>query len=167
MRLGLFDRIRRLAPRRRSRAAGTTLQGRHRRDQRHAAGYGPPAEHAFPGSATAPPDVAHEERPASGSSFSPGAQPGRGASLTRGAQPGPGASLTPDAQPAPGASLTPGAQPGPGSSFSPGAQPGPARRAAGSPAVRVGGARARIREAPGEPATQAATGPPAGRYQAR
>ena len=122
MRLRLFDRIRRLAPRRRSRAAGTTLQGRHRRDQRHAAGYGPPAEHAEPalsGSVAGPADVAHEEWTA------------------------------------------------PGTSFTSGTQPGSSHRASGSPAVRAGEARARIREAPGEPATRPAPRLEAGRYQAR
>ena len=49
----------------------------------------------------------------------------------------------------------------------PGAQPAPARRASGSPAVRVGGARARIREAPGEPDARAVPGPPPDRYQGR
>ena len=131
MRLGLLDRIRRLAPRRRSRVTGTTPQGRHRRDQRAAAGYDPPAEPAEPalsGSVTGPADIAHEDWPA------------------------------------------------PGTSVTPGSQPGPARGPAGSPAVRVGGARARIREAPGEPAGRPAPGEPAGRpvpglppdrYQAR
>src|SRR5579859_2855529 len=118
MRLGLFDRIRRLAPRRRSRVTGTTLQGRHRRDQRHAAGYDPPARPAEPAlsrSVTGPADIAHEERLA------------------------------------PGAFVAPGSQPGP----------------AGSPAVRVGGARARIRQAPGEPAGRPAPGLPPDRYKAR
>jgi hypothetical protein len=118
MRVRLFDRIRRLAPLRRSRAAGIPLQGRHRRDQRHAAGYGPPAEPALSGSVTGPAGVTHDDWQA------------------------------------PEASLTPGTQ------------PGPARRAADSPAIRMGGARARIREAPGERATRPAPGPPADSYQA-
>jgi hypothetical protein len=131
MRLRLFDRIRRLAPRRRSRVTGTALQGRHRRDQRHAAGYDPPAGPAEPAQRDPVPqrplDVAHEERPA------------------------------------PGVSVTPG---------SPDRQPGSARGPAGSPAARVGGARvggarARIREAPGEPAGRPAPGLPPDRYQAR
>ncbi len=52
--------------------------------------------------------------------------------------------------------------PAPGAPAVTTAQPVPARPAAGSPAVRVGGARARIREAPGEPAADLASG----RYQA-
>jgi len=79
MRLRLFDRIRRLAPRHRAPAAGTALQGRHRRDQRPAGGHGPPAERAepaFSGSVAGPADIAHEDRPAPGTAVTPGAQPG-------------------------------------------------------------------------------------------
>ncbi|MGH3200614.1 MAG: hypothetical protein ACRDP5_00930, partial [Streptosporangiaceae bacterium] len=114
MRLGLFDRIRRLVRPRRSQAAGTVPQGRHRRDQRQAPGYDPSA-----GPVVGP------------------------------------AGIAPDDWPVPGASLVPSTQ------------PGPARRAAGSPAVRVGGARARIREAPGEPDARPAPGRPPDRYQTR
>ena len=122
MRLRLFDRIRRLVHPRRSRATGTVPQGRHRRDQRHAPGYGPsavPAEPSLAGPVTRPADIAPDEWPA------------------------------------------------PQSSFAPSAQPGPAHRATGSPAVRVGGARARIREAPGEPDARSAPGLPPDRYQTR
>ncbi len=124
MRLRLFDRIRRLVHPRRAQATRTVQQGRHRRDQRHAPGYGPSAG---PGEPAQPaPDP-----------------------LTR------TAAAAPDEWPAPGAALVPRAQ------------PAPARRASGSPSVRVGGARARIREAPGEPDARAVPGPPPDRYQAR
>jgi hypothetical protein len=56
--------------------------------------------------------------------------------------------------------------PAPGAPFVPGARPVSARKASGTPAARVGGARARIQEAPGEAAAQAAPGPPAARYEA-
>jgi hypothetical protein len=114
MRLRLFDRIRRLARSRRSQAVGN--QGRHRRDQRHAAAYGP-----SPG---------------------PGGPPGPGPSS--GSATGAGAS-EPDGWPVPG----------PSSGHD--ATPESARQAAVSPAVRVGGAQARVREAPG---ATAAPGPP-------
>jgi hypothetical protein len=122
MRLRLFDRIRRVVHPRRSQASGPVPQGRHRRDQRQAPGYGPSAEPAEPslvGPVVRPADIAPDEWPA------------------------------------------------PGSSFVPSAQPGPARRAAGAPAVRVAGARARIREAPGEPDARPAPGLPPDRYQTR
>jgi hypothetical protein len=57
--------------------------------------------------------------------------------------------------------------PAPGASLVPGTQRGPARQAAGSPAVRVGGARARIREEPGEPDARPAPALPPDRYQTR
>jgi hypothetical protein len=120
MRLRLFDRIRRLAHPRRAETAGT--QGRHRRDQRHVAAYGP----------------------------SPGPE----------GRPGPGGPSGPLNQaPAP----APDGWPVPGPSTGRDASPVPARRASGSPAVRVGGARARVRETPdatGAPASWNA-GPPA------
>jgi hypothetical protein len=65
------------------------------------------------------------------------------------------------------ADIAPGEWPAPGSSFGPSTQPGPAHRATGSSAVRVGGARARIREAPGEPDARSAPGLPPDRYQTR
>src|SRR6202044_1887755 len=125
MRLGLFDRIRRLVRPRRSKATGTAPQGRHRRDQRHTSGYGPAAGPGEP----SPPDAA------------PGS-------------PSRPAALPPDDWPAPDAA------------FAREAQLAPARRAAGSPAVRVGGGRARIREAPGEPDARAVPGLPPDRHQA-
>jgi hypothetical protein len=79
MRLRLFDRIRRLVHPRRSQATGTVPQGRHRRDQRHAPGYGPSAEPAEPslaGPVTRPADIAPDEWSAPGSSFAPSTQPG-------------------------------------------------------------------------------------------
>jgi hypothetical protein len=87
--------------------------------------------------------------------------PGSGPSAGR-AEPSPGgpvvrpADIAPDEWPAPEGSFVPSTQPG-----------GPARRAAVSPAVRVGGARARIREAPGEPDNRPAPGLPPDRYQTR
>ena len=105
MRLRLFDRIRRLVHPRRAEAAGT--QGRHRKDQRQVAAYGP----------------------SPGPEGSPG--PGR-----------PSGPLTRTAAPAPDGS------PVPGPSFGHDASPVPARRASGPPAVRVGGAQARVRAAP-------------------
>ncbi|HEV2254193.1 MAG TPA: hypothetical protein VGS06_13445 [Streptosporangiaceae bacterium] len=113
MRLRLFDRIRRLVHPRRSQVAETAPQGRHRRDQRHAAGSVPPEELADP--VIGPADIAPDEWPAPGSSF----------------------------------------------------VPRPASRAGGSPAVRAGAARARIREAPGEPDARPAPGPPQHRAGAR
>ena len=106
MRLRLFDRIRRLASFRRSEAVGS--QGRHRRDQRYAAAYGPP-----PG---------------------PGDPPG----------PGPSSGL-----PTRAVAPEPDGWPVPGPSSGHDATPAPARRPAASPAVRVGGAQARVRDAPG------------------
>ena len=64
------------------------------------------------------------------------------------------------------AASAPEGWPAPGASLAPGAQPVPARKASGTPAARVGGARARIQEAPGEAAAQAAPGPPPARYEA-
>jgi len=114
MRLRLFDRIRRLAHPRRAEAAGT--QGRHRRDQRHAAAYGP----------------------SPGLEGSPG--PGRSSgSLIR------AAASAPDGWPVPRPSSDPEET------------PVPAHRASASPAIRVGGAQARVREAPD---ATAAPGPP-------
>ena len=65
------------------------------------------------------------------------------------------------------ADIAPGEWPAPESSFVPSTQPRPAHRATGPPAVRVGGARARIREAPGEPDARSAPGLPPDRYQTR
>ena len=120
MRLRLFDRLRRLARPRRPEAAGS--QGRHRRDQRHVAVYGPsrgPEGTPRPGPSSGPP--------------------------TRAAVP------VPDDWPAPGPSSGPPAPTGPPAPGPP-ASPGPSHRAAASPAVRVGGARARVREAPDDAA---------------
>jgi hypothetical protein len=56
--------------------------------------------------------------------------------------------------------------PAPGVPFEPGAPSASAPRVSGSPPVRVGGARARIREAPGEARARAAPGPPTNWYEA-
>jgi hypothetical protein len=122
MRLMLFDRIRRLAHPRRSETARN--QGRHRRDQRPVAAYGPspePAGSPEPGRSSGPP--------------------------TRAVAP------TSDVWPVPGSSS------GPDPSLV------PARRASGPPAVRVGSAQARVREAPDavaapDPAPSLYAGPP-------
>ena len=63
------------------------------------------------------------------------------------------------------AALVPDEWPAPG--FPPQAQPVPARRASDSPPVRVGGARARIRQAPVQAATQAAPDLAPNGYEAR
>jgi hypothetical protein len=140
MRLGLFDRIRRLVRPRRSEATGTVPQGRHRRGQRHASGYGPPAR---PGEPSLP-DAARGSRSR-------------------------GAALAPDAAgPAlDAAGPAPDERPTPDATFVRYPQPVPDLRASGSPEVRVGGARARIREAPGEPAVRAVPGLSPDRHQAR
>ncbi len=65
------------------------------------------------------------------------------------------------------ADIAPDEWPAPQSSFAPSTQPGPAHRATGSPAVQVGGARARIREAPGEPDARSAPSRPPDPYQMR
>jgi hypothetical protein len=117
MQLRLFDRIRRLVRDRRSQAAGTVPQGRHRRDQRSAPVAGPPPRHDGP---------LVPDRPAGPRS--------------RTALPGPDGWTAP------------------GSPFVRDAQPVAKRKAPGSPAVRVGGARARLGDAPTEAAAQAAHG---------
>ena len=65
-------------------------------------------------------------------------------------------SSRPSGTPAP----PPDGWPAPGEPFVDGTRPVAARRASSSPAVRVGGARARIREIPGEAAAQAPPAPP-------
>jgi hypothetical protein len=134
MRLRLFDRIRRLVHPGRAEAAGT--QGRHRRDQRHAAPAGPSSGPG--GAAPAGPSSGPEGRPGPGHPSGP---------VSRAAAP------APDAWSAPGPST------------SRDAPPVPAHRFSGSPPVRVGGARARVREAPdaaapGAPANWNAGPPP-------
>jgi hypothetical protein len=61
------------------------------------------------------------------------------------------------------AALAPDDWPSPGSSVVQDRRPGPARRASGTPAVRVGGGRARVREDPAG-AAPAAPGPPPNWY---
>ena len=126
MRLRLFDRIRRFVRPRNLEVNGTVPQGRHRKDQRHASGYGPSPRPGEPSISE------HPSSPLVGT-----------------------AALAPDEWPTPSASF--GAQ----------AQPVPARRASGSSPVRVGGARARIREAPVEATAQATPDLAPNRYQAR
>jgi hypothetical protein len=158
MRLGLFDRIRRLVHPRRSGATGTVPQGRHRRGQRRSSGSGPSAgagkparPDATPGSPSRPAALPPDEWPAPDAAFAPDAQPAPDAAFARHAQPAPDAAFSRDAQPAPAqrASGSPGAQ-----------------RGSGSPAVRVGGGRARIREAPDDAAVRAAPRLPPDRHQA-
>jgi len=141
MRLGLFDRIRRLAHRRRPPADTASgipgAQGRHRRGRRGSA--------AAPGSLSVPAGPDRGRVPAEG--------PGELAHTAAPWAGGPPAAEAPFA-------------PGPGD-----LPPRPGQRAAGTgrgpgaPAVRVGAARARIRAAPqdaggrSEPAVSAAPGP--------
>jgi hypothetical protein len=140
MRLGLFDRIRRLVhPRRSAAASGKGLYGRHRRGQPSAS-----ARDAPPGPVARPV-----------SAGSQGTFTGTGAPAPRG-QAAPGAAFVPDVPPA--------------------SPPGPPR-VPGPPAVRVGPAQARVREAPEEAAARslgeaaasvpAARGPRANWYDAQ
>ena len=85
------------------------------------------------------------------------------ASPSREGSPG---SSRPSGTPARAAPPPPDDWPAPGAPFADDARPGPARRASGSPAVRVGGARARIREASGEAAVQAGPAQPLDRHEA-
>ena len=121
MRLGLFDRIRRLFRPRRADVAGTVPQGRHRRDHQQLSGYGQRPDAREPSAADYP-----------------------SGALTQ------TAADVLDGWPAPGGSVPPPAP------------PAPARRPAGSPAVRVGGARARVRDSLDEAAPEL----PPPRYQA-
>jgi hypothetical protein len=118
------------------RAEAAGSHGRHRRDQRHVAAVRPSS--GPEGAAPAGPSSGPEGRPGPGHPSGP---------LTR------AAAHAPDAWPVPG------------SPTGRDAPPAPAGRFSGSPAVRVGGARARVREAPdaaapGAPAHWNA-GPPA------
>ncbi|HEX5300136.1 MAG TPA: hypothetical protein VFW50_24380 [Streptosporangiaceae bacterium] len=133
MRLGLFDRIRRLARSRRPKAGppsgASGTQGRHRRGRRR----GPPV----------PPLVPPPPAPVPGSPGSPGfpgpESPG-GAELARDVAPGPASGPAgPPADRVPPASWSR-------------REAGPSRREAGPPSVRAGAARARIREAPADAA---------------
>jgi len=80
---------------------------------------------------------------------------------------GPPAPARPSGAPTGAAAPAPDAWPIPGPPFGDGASPVPARRASGAPAIRVGGAQARVRaapdpaQAPSAPANWSA-GPPAG-----
>jgi hypothetical protein len=167
MRLRLFDRIRRLVPSRRSageKAPGISgAQGRHRhgRQRGPAAPSGPPP--ASPGPAPASPGFPGGPDPARGQAPAPPGRPGAGrppAELAHTAAPWPGGS--PPAE----ASFTPGAAPGPGEVAGPRPHRGTgSRRAAGPAAMRVGAARARIREAPPEAASPVAAAPGPARGQ--
>ena len=135
MRLRLFDRIRRLAHSRRSpvEAAGASgVQGRHRRSGRRRPSPGGPA------SGGPPTELAHTAAPW------PGGPPAGQAPL-------------PSGSPAGLADLAPPA-PGPPVSGPPAPRP---RREAGPSALRAGGARARIRDAPRETAQSAPAAPAA------
>ena len=129
MRLGLFDRIRRLARSRRPKAGPASgasgTQGRHRRGRRR-------------GPAAPPPPV-----PVPGSPAFPGLESPGGAELARDVAPGPASG--------------PGGPGGPPADRAPAAawnrrEAGPSRRETGPPSVRAGAARARIREAPADAA---------------
>jgi len=138
MRLRLFDRIRRLAHRRRPPADTASglpgAQGRHRRDRRH--GPTPSASLGHPSG----PD--RGRAPASGERFAPG-------ELAHTAAPGPGGAPPPAAPLAPGPPLRPDQR-------TTGTRRGP-----GGPAIRAGAARVRIREAPQDAAPAGAAARPA------
>ncbi len=154
MRLGLFDRIRRLARSRRP-AAGTapaasSTQGRHRRGRRRGPVVPPlPGPPGFPGQ-DAPGGMEPARGEADGLAPGPGGPP---ADLTPG-EPWPGESRP--GEPWPGGAGVPGTQSPAVPGEQPWARPGHRvagnRPEAGSPSVRTGGARARIREAPPDPA---------------
>jgi hypothetical protein len=148
MRLRLFDRIRRLVPFRRPAAdpaAGVSgAQGRHRR-----------------GSATAPGSPGSSD----GLSSPGGPDPARGHAPTSGDGPGPGelahvASPWPGDSPASQTPFAPGipAPPGDPAGPRPGHRATGTRRGAGGSAVRAGGARARVREAPEDAAAVGVSG---------
>jgi hypothetical protein len=128
MRLGLFDRIRRLARSRRPKAGPASgasgTQGRHRRGRRRGPAVPPPA-------------------PVPGSPGFPGPESPGGAELARDVAPGPASG--------PGGPGSPPADRVPPASWSR-REAGPSRREAGPPSVRSGAARARIREAPADAA---------------
>jgi hypothetical protein len=133
MRLGLWDRIRRLVrPRRSAAAAGQPVSGRHRRGQPEAPEPGP--------------------QPGDGGRPAPAGLPGTLTGTTAAA---------PGGLPAPRASVAHEVPPA-----SPSRPPG----APGPPAVRVGSARARVREAPAaasDPGQVTARGPQAQWYDAQ
>jgi hypothetical protein len=91
----------------------------------------------------------------------PGPPPDREEPLGPGQWPGTSGTLTR------AAATPPDGWPAPDTSFVPDPQPVPARRASGSPAVRVGGARARVREAPPEAAAAPSPAPPPNRHAER
>jgi len=176
MRLRLFDRIRRLAHSRRSpvEAAGASgVQGRHRRSGRRRPAPGGPAP-GGPAPGGPPTELAHTAAPW------PGGPPAGQAPLPSGS-PAALADLTPPNQAprAPRAPAAPvsGSQPpdsrlpaertgaGPGPPASGSSASGPpaprSRRGAGPSALRAGGARARIRDAPQETAQPAPAAPAA------
>ncbi len=142
MRLRLFDRIRRLAHPRRppaETAPGVSgAQGRHRRGRR-----------GGPAAAPAPlgPDPARGHAPGPAGRAAPDGPP---AELAHTAAPWPGGAPVPEAPFPPGPGGPAGPRP---DQRGPGARPGGGtRREDGTPAVRAGAARARIREAPPVPA---------------
>src|SRR6185312_7198141 len=179
LRLRLFDRIRRLAHSRRSpvEAAGASgVQGRHRRSGRRGpAPVGPASGGPAPGGP--PTELAHTAAPW------PGGPPAGQAPLPSGSPAALADLAPPDRAPrAPRAPAAPvsgsqppdsrlpaertGAGPGPPASGPPASEPsasGPpaprSRRGAGPSALRAGGARARIRDAPQETAQPAPAAP--------
>jgi hypothetical protein len=156
MRLGLFDRIRRLARSRRP-VAGTApgvsgTQGRHRRGRRRDPG-APPAP--GPGSPSAPdpgssggmdPVRDHAAGYRAAGDDAAGGRPGFGGPPADPAQ----AATWPDGSEVPGTQAP--AVSGEPDRTRPGHRVAGNRREAGSPAVRAGAARARIREAPADAA---------------
>ena len=167
MRLRLFDRIRRLAPFRRSQdelTAGVSgAQGRHRRGRPAPAAPGSPSLPGAPDSASGL-DPARGHAPASGQWPAPGGPP---CELAHTASPWPGSSPVPEAPHPPTA-------PGDPAGLWADHQVNRSGRDAGAAEVRAGPARARIREAPadaavglGQPASGVSAAPDAKtrRYQ--
>jgi len=159
MRLGLFDRIRRLSHRRRPAAPPDSefpggAQGRHRRGRRPdrapssvaRSRRGTPVTAEWPTSSAPPATSAPPLRSAPGGPSPAGPD---GSSFA-----GSGSFAGPDGFPPPGASPAPGppAVPGHWSRTAPDAGSSRASRISGSPAVGGAAARARIREAPADAA---------------
>ncbi len=163
MRLRLFDRIRRLAQSRRPPAetvpAVSGTQGRHRRGRRGSAAA--PGAPGFPGGRGSPggPDPVRGRAPVAADRSAPGGPP---AELTHTADPWPGGSPVAEAPFA----VAPPARPGDPAGSQPDHRGAGTRREAGTPAMRAGAARARIREAPPEAAPPVSAAPgPQGRWQ--
>ena len=167
MRLRLFDRIRRLAHSRRPAAETapgiSNAQGRHRRSRRRGPGTAPSSPDNWDG-----PDPARGRAPVTADRSAPGGPP---AELAHTAAPWPGGPAVAEAPFPPGFPAgtgdPTGARPdqrGAATGWEVGTRrDAGTRRATGTPVVRAGAGRARIREAPSEaaPPVSAAPGPQA------